>query len=101
MIDYSKRRWTTTKLERLIDEFNDVVGPLTNFLLPGGSAYTYLPASVARFPAAEKLADLLRGAGFADVRFRLLGGSIIALHTGRAGVGSTDGLVHEPGRERG
>ena len=25
------------KLERLIDECNDVVGPLTNFLLPGGS----------------------------------------------------------------
>ena len=26
------------KLERLIDEFNEAVGPLTNFLLPGGSA---------------------------------------------------------------
>jgi cob(I)alamin adenosyltransferase len=26
------------KLERLIDEFNEVVGPLTNFLLPGGAA---------------------------------------------------------------
>ena len=26
------------KLERLVDEFNDAVGPLTNFLLPGGSA---------------------------------------------------------------
>lgn len=25
------------KLERIIDEFNGVVGPLTNFLLPGGS----------------------------------------------------------------
>ena len=25
------------KLERLIDELNEVVGPLTNFLLPGGS----------------------------------------------------------------
>jgi cob(I)alamin adenosyltransferase len=25
------------KLERLIDEFNEVVGPLANFLLPGGS----------------------------------------------------------------
>ena len=25
------------KLERLIDDFNAVVGPLTNFLLPGGS----------------------------------------------------------------
>ena len=26
------------KLEHLIDEFNEVVGPLTNFLLPGGSS---------------------------------------------------------------
>lgn len=26
------------KLERLIDELNDVVGPLANFLLPGGSS---------------------------------------------------------------
>lgn len=26
------------RLERLIDEFNEVVGPLANFLLPGGSA---------------------------------------------------------------
>jgi len=26
------------KLERLIDEFNEVVGPLANFLLPGGAA---------------------------------------------------------------
>ena len=26
------------KLETLIDEFNELVGPLTNFLLPGGSA---------------------------------------------------------------
>lgn len=26
-----------TNLERLIDEFNEVVGPLANFLLPGGS----------------------------------------------------------------
>lgn len=25
------------KLERLIDEFNEIVGPLANFLLPGGS----------------------------------------------------------------
>ena len=25
------------KLERLIDEFNEVVGPLANFLLPGGA----------------------------------------------------------------
>ncbi len=58
--------------------------PMLGRLLPGGAAYAYLPASVARFPAAEELARRMRRAGFADVEFRLLAGSIIALHTGRA-----------------
>ena len=52
--------------------------------LPGGAAYTYLPASVKRFPAAEGLVELLEGCGFGEVEFRLLGGSIVALHTGVA-----------------
>ena len=65
--------------------------PLLGRLLPGGDAYTYLPASVARFPGAEELAALLAGAGFSDVRFRLLAGSIVALHTGRAaGAGASE-----------
>ena len=59
----------------------DGVVPLLGKVLPGGSAYAYLPASVKRFPTAEALADALRASGFADVRFRLLGGSIVALHT--------------------
>jgi len=59
----------------------DGVVPLLGKVLPGGSAYTYLPASVKRFPTAEALGDALRACGFADVRFRLLGGSIVALHT--------------------
>jgi demethylmenaquinone methyltransferase/2-methoxy-6-polyprenyl-1,4-benzoquinol methylase len=63
--------------------FNRVV-PLLGKALPGGSAYTYLPASVKRFPPAEELADAMRAAGFGDVRFRLLAGSIVALHTGVA-----------------
>jgi demethylmenaquinone methyltransferase/2-methoxy-6-polyprenyl-1,4-benzoquinol methylase len=62
----------------------DRVVPLLGKALPGGSAYTYLPASVKRFPTAEELAELMRAAGFADVRFRLLAGSIVALHTGVA-----------------
>jgi demethylmenaquinone methyltransferase/2-methoxy-6-polyprenyl-1,4-benzoquinol methylase len=63
--------------------FNRVV-PLLGKLLPGGGAYTYLPASVQRFPTAERLADLLREAGFERVEFRLLAGSIVAVHTGVA-----------------
>jgi demethylmenaquinone methyltransferase/2-methoxy-6-polyprenyl-1,4-benzoquinol methylase len=62
----------------------DRVVPLLGKVLPGGDAYTYLPASVKRFPTAERLADMLREAGFSDVRFKLMGGSIVALHTGTA-----------------
>ena len=62
----------------------DRIVPMLGKVLPGGDAYTYLPASVKRFPTAERLVELLREAGFADVRFELMGGSIVALHTGHA-----------------
>jgi demethylmenaquinone methyltransferase/2-methoxy-6-polyprenyl-1,4-benzoquinol methylase len=62
----------------------DGVVPLLGKLLPGGSAYTYLPASVRRFPGPEALAGLMRSDGFEDVRYRLLAGGIVALHTGVA-----------------
>jgi demethylmenaquinone methyltransferase/2-methoxy-6-polyprenyl-1,4-benzoquinol methylase len=62
----------------------DGLVPLLGKLLPGGSAYTYLPASVRRFPGPEELAELLRSAGFSDVEFRLFAGGIVALHTGVA-----------------
>jgi demethylmenaquinone methyltransferase/2-methoxy-6-polyprenyl-1,4-benzoquinol methylase len=62
----------------------DRLVPLLGRALRLGSAYSYLPASVRRFPGAEELAALLTRAGFEDVRFRLLGGSIVALHTGTA-----------------
>ncbi|HEX3805847.1 MAG TPA: bifunctional demethylmenaquinone methyltransferase/2-methoxy-6-polyprenyl-1,4-benzoquinol methylase UbiE [Gaiellaceae bacterium] len=62
----------------------DRVVPALGKVLPGGGAYSYLPASVKRFPDAETLATLLRECGFGDVRFRLLAGSIVALHTGAA-----------------
>jgi demethylmenaquinone methyltransferase/2-methoxy-6-polyprenyl-1,4-benzoquinol methylase len=59
----------------------DVLVPLAGRILPGGKAYTYLPASVRRFPGPEDLSALLEDAGFEDVRFRLLGGGSVALHT--------------------
>jgi demethylmenaquinone methyltransferase/2-methoxy-6-polyprenyl-1,4-benzoquinol methylase len=59
----------------------DGVVPLLGKVLPGGSAYTYLPASVRRFPGPAELADMIAGAGFADVQVRLFAGGIVALHT--------------------
>jgi demethylmenaquinone methyltransferase/2-methoxy-6-polyprenyl-1,4-benzoquinol methylase len=60
----------------------DRVVPLLGKVLPGGSAYTYLPASVKRFPPAEELAELMRAAGFDRVRYELLAGGIVARHLG-------------------
>jgi len=62
----------------------DVLIPLAGRILPGGKAYTYLPASVRRFPAPDELAELLRAQGFEGVGYRRLGGGIVALHTGTA-----------------
>jgi demethylmenaquinone methyltransferase / 2-methoxy-6-polyprenyl-1,4-benzoquinol methylase len=62
----------------------DRVVPLLGRILPGGEAYTYLPASVRRFPGPEELAELLRACGFGDVQFRLFAGGIVALHSGEA-----------------
>ena len=62
----------------------DGVIPVAGKVLPGGSAYTYLPASVRRFPEPQGLAKLMDEAGFDDIRWRLFGGGIVALHTGAA-----------------
>ena len=60
----------------------DRIVPVLGKVLPGGKAYTYLPASVRRFPGAEELAAQLERDGFEQVSFELMGGSIVALHTG-------------------
>ena len=59
----------------------DVLVPTAGRVLPGGKAYTYLPASVRRFPGPEDLSALFARAGFEGVRYRLLGGGSVALHT--------------------
>jgi demethylmenaquinone methyltransferase / 2-methoxy-6-polyprenyl-1,4-benzoquinol methylase len=58
----------------------DRIVPLLGKVLPGGEAYTYLPASVRRFPGPDDLAAQM--AGFRDVDYRLFAGGIVALHTG-------------------
>jgi demethylmenaquinone methyltransferase/2-methoxy-6-polyprenyl-1,4-benzoquinol methylase len=55
--------------------------PVLGKTLKGGSAYTYLPASVRRFPGKDDLATTIERAGFHDVRYRTFAGGIVALHT--------------------
>jgi demethylmenaquinone methyltransferase / 2-methoxy-6-polyprenyl-1,4-benzoquinol methylase len=60
----------------------DALVPAAGKVLPGGAAYSYLPASVRRFPGPEDLAAAARSAGWSGLEWRLLGGGIVALHVG-------------------
>ena len=62
------------------------VVPWLGALLAGDrEAYTYLPQSVEVFPPAEELAAMLRQAGFAQVRYTLVGFGTVAIHQGIKG----------------
>jgi demethylmenaquinone methyltransferase / 2-methoxy-6-polyprenyl-1,4-benzoquinol methylase len=62
----------------------DRIVPMLGTVLKGGAAYSYLPASVRRFPGPDRLAEQMRAAGFAEVSYRTFAGGIVALHTGKA-----------------
>jgi demethylmenaquinone methyltransferase/2-methoxy-6-polyprenyl-1,4-benzoquinol methylase len=58
--------------------------PRVGAAISGNStAYSYLPASVRKFPAPESLAGMLRSAGFTAVSYHLWTGGIVALHTAK------------------
>ena len=56
--------------------------PALGKVLDRGGAYSYLPASVRRFPAPDELGAAFYRAGLTGVRYRLLTGGIVALHVG-------------------
>ena len=58
--------------------------PLMGGLISGSHyAYSYLPASVQKFPDQQQLSLLMQRAGFDRVQFENLTGGIAALHLGR------------------
>lgn len=70
-------------LNRLFGWYFRSIVPLVGGLLSGDrAAYRYLPTSVAAFPAADELVELMRAAGLENVRYRLLAGGTVAMHTG-------------------
>ena len=62
----------------------EVVGSIFGWALHGDpNTYRYIPASIRTYPGAKGVAELLRQAGFADVRvFRVLG-PFMAIHVAR------------------
>ena len=67
----------------------DRIVPLLGAAAGDREAYTYLPSSVRRFPPAGELAALMHSAGLRDVRYVILAGGIIAIHSGTVPGGSS------------
>jgi len=63
--------------------FTKVLPLMGGFISGSHYAYSYLPASVEKFPDQQQLSLLMQRAGFDRVQFENLTGGIAALHMGR------------------
>ena len=63
----------------------DRIVPLLGWLAGDPDAYAYLPESVRSFPAPDELAGKMVAAGLEDVRYSVIAGGIIAIHSGNRG----------------
>jgi demethylmenaquinone methyltransferase / 2-methoxy-6-polyprenyl-1,4-benzoquinol methylase len=63
----------------------DRIVPLLGSLSSNPEAYSYLPESVRSFPDPSGLAARLDDAGFKAIRYTVLAGGIIAIHSGVRG----------------
>jgi demethylmenaquinone methyltransferase/2-methoxy-6-polyprenyl-1,4-benzoquinol methylase len=61
----------------------DRIVPVLGTFAGDPDAYSYLPDSVRTFPEPEELAGMIDAAGFERIRWLLLAGGIIAIHSGR------------------
>ncbi len=59
------------------------LAPIAGRVFGRSRRYGYLPASLERFPDADRLAAMMRAAGLGDVTVRRLGLGSVALHVGR------------------
>ncbi len=60
----------------------DRIVPLLGAFSDESDAYSYLPESVRSFPSPHGLAEKLDRSGFEQIRYTVLAGGIIAIHSG-------------------
>ena len=60
----------------------DRIVPVIGRIAGDPDAYSYLPESVRGFPPPDGLARLMDEAGLAEIRYTILAGGIIAIHSG-------------------
>lgn len=60
----------------------DRIVPLLGRLAGDPDAYSYLPESVRSFPPPEELARRMSNVGIEKIRYTIMAGGIISLHSG-------------------
>ncbi len=65
----------------------DRIVPVLGRIAGDSAAYSYLPESVRSFPSPRGLAEKMDAAGFGRIRWTVLAGGIIAIHSGVAAAG--------------
>ena len=72
-----------SSLRWLYDRYSfTVIPPMGQALAGDRASYQYLVESIRRFPEQETFAEMIRAAGFEQVRYRNLSMGIAALHSG-------------------
>jgi len=70
-------------LKKLYDGYSFGLLPVLGKLIAGDEeSYRYLAESIRKHPPQDELAEMMRAAGFEQVKYRNLTGGIVAIHTG-------------------
>ena len=70
-------------LDKIYDLFSfKVIPPMGKAVTGDSESYQYLVESIRKFPKPNAFAEMIQGAGFARVKYELLSGGIVALHSG-------------------
>ena len=70
-------------LKKMYDSYSFGILPVLGKLVAGDEeSYRYLAESIRQHPPQEELAEMMRSAGFEEVRFRNLTGGVVAIHSG-------------------
>jgi demethylmenaquinone methyltransferase/2-methoxy-6-polyprenyl-1,4-benzoquinol methylase len=81
ILEFSEVRHEPLKM--VYDAWSFGILPLLGkFVADDEDSYRYLAESIRKHPAQEELAQMMREAGFQDVRYRNLTGGIVAIHSG-------------------
>jgi demethylmenaquinone methyltransferase/2-methoxy-6-polyprenyl-1,4-benzoquinol methylase len=80
-LEFSTTTWPG--FERLYDAYSmHVVPRIGKAVARDEESYRYLVESIRRFPSMERFADMIRKAGFSQVRAEPILGGLVAIHSG-------------------